>query len=207
MSERRWLLPFTSATGRGRLISGRRGGLIQRGRRFARCLGQGDAKLICYVARNVDHTIAGLIFVEKHLAPQDRIQFLLGRHLVNRGLKLFEQRLHHFPSALLHLLLLLLGGLLELLSPPLKFALSLSTRGIVKKGLLLLELLELLLKLLAALLELSLLLLHFLLHLLLHLLHPRHARQHRPLVDVAELLGLRRHRDEGGEKEKNCENS
>jgi hypothetical protein len=107
----------------------------------------------------------------------------------------------------LHLLLLLLGRLPELLSLPPEFTLSLSTRGIVEKGLLLLKLLELLLKLLATLPELLLLLPPLFFHLLLNVLHLRHAHQDRPLIDIAELLGLRRPRDKGAEQEKNCEKS
>ncbi len=107
----------------------------------------------------------------------------------------------------MHLLLLLLGRLPELLSLPPEFALSLSTRGIVEKGLLLLKLLELLLELLATLPELLLLLPPLFFHLLLNVLHLRHAYQDRPLIDIAELLGLRRPRDKGAEQEKNCEKS
>jgi len=96
-----------------------------------------------------------------------------------------------------------LSGPLDLLLPPLELPLSLCARRIIQKGLLLPKLLELLLKLLALLLELALLLLHFLLHLLLNVLHPRHTPQNGPLIDISNLLGLRRAcRHRGNEKEK-----
>ena len=187
------LLSATAPTGRRRVR-------IQGWRRLPRRLRKRDAKLSRHAARDVHHLLAGPIFVEKHLSAQDHVELFLGGHLVDRPLKLLQEGLHHFAAFLLHLLLALLGRLLELPLALLKLSLPLGPRGVVEQRLLLLELLHALLKLLSLLLQLLLLPLHFLLYLLLHILHSRHAHQDGLLVDVPDLLGLHRHRDHRREK-------
>jgi hypothetical protein len=177
--------------------------LVEGRRRLPGGLGQGNAKLLGHCTGDVHHLITRLIVVEQNIAAEDSLKLLLRRNLVDGPLQPLQERLHQFLTLLLHLALALLRGLLQLTLTLLQLALALYARRVVQQGLLLLKLLNALLKLLSLLLNLALLLLHFLLHLLLHVLHARHAGQDGPLVDITDLLGLRRrHRQPGNKKEK-----
>lgn len=202
----KYSLLSTASRGWG-LTSGRRGVLIQGWRRLSRSLVQRDAEFFRNLLRDVNDSIAGRIFVDQHLPLQDRIEFLLGRNLVNRSLELFKQRLHQLLPLLLHLLLSLLGRLLKLLLSTLQLALSLRSCRVIEKRLLLLELLDLFLEFLSPLLELPLLFFHLRLHLLLHLLHLRHAHKDCTLVHIAQLLCLGRRYNESTEEKKSREES